>query len=233
MLPHLTPARRRGVELLDDPATPGEVRERAMMDVMRANALFGGTRAVLSTLARVLPTLPRGAVLLDVGTGLGDIPSQARRAASRAGVTLTTFGLDVPDSLLRSARGRLNGVVAGDARHLPVLDDSVDIVTCSQLLHHFVESDARRVIAELHRVSRGWVVIGDLRRSWFAAGGFWLASTALRFHPVTRGDGVTSVLRGFTARELETLVLEVTGARPVVRHGVFWRLSATWTKSGR
>jgi SAM-dependent methyltransferase len=121
--------------------------------------------------------------------------------------------------------------VVGDALRLPVADDSVDVVLCSQLLHHFAEADARRLVAELHRVSFGWVVISDLRRSWLAAGGFWVASVALRFHPVTRHDGVTSVLRGFTARELESLVQETTGAAPEVRHGAFWRISATWSKT--
>jgi hypothetical protein len=38
------------------------------------------------------------------------------------------------------------------------------------------------------------------------------------------------VLRGFTAHELERLVLDVTGTKPRIRSGVFWRLSATWKK---
>jgi ubiquinone/menaquinone biosynthesis C-methylase UbiE len=125
----------------------------------------------------------------------------------------------------------VDGVVVGDALRLPLGDDSVDVVLCSQLLHHFVEADARRLIAELQRVSVGWVVINDLRRSWVAAGGFWLASVALRFHPVTRHDGVTSVLRGFTASELAALVYDAAGARPDVRRAPFWRLSASWSKS--
>jgi len=227
----LTPARRRGVEILDDPGVSREIRNRAMADIARANVLFGGTRAALMALREVLPRLPRRATLLDVGTGLADIPLRARRDADRANVALTPIGLDISESLLRSARHRLAGAVVGDALRIPLADASVDVVTCSQVLHHFAEDDARRVIAELHRVSRGWVVISDLRRSWLAAGGFWLASGALRFHAATRADGVTSVLRGFTADELSNLVRDSTGVIPQLRHGVFWRLSAVWRKS--
>lgn len=227
----LTPARRRGVEILDDPGVSREIRNRAMADIARANVLFGGTRAALMALRGVLPSLPRRATLLDVGTGLADIPLRARRDADRANVALTPIGLDISESLLRSARHRLAGAVVGDALRIPLADASVDVVTCSQVLHHFAEDDARRVIAELHRVSRGWVVIADLRRSWLAAGGFWLASGVLRFHAVTRADGVTSVLRGFTASELSNLVRDSTGVIPRLRHGVFWRLSAVWRKS--
>jgi len=231
MCVRLTPARRRGVEILDDPATPGDVRERAMGDIARANTLFGGTRSAMEALRQVLPELPRRAVLLDVGTGLADIPIRTRDEAMRGGVALTIIGTDLRESLLRAAHAPLDAAAAGDALRLPIADASVDVALCSQLLHHFAEVDARRLIGELHRVSKGWVVVSDLRRSWVAAAGFWLASVALRFQPVTRHDGVISVLRGFTARELGALVREATGETPTVRHGAFWRISATWKKS--
>ena len=228
MRARLTPARRRGVEILDDPATPSDVRARSMADIARSNVLFGGTRSAMQALRPLLSQLPRRATLLDVGTGLADIPIHARDEARRAGVSLTVFGIDFTESVARSARVRLDAAAVGDALRLPIADGSVDVAMCSQLLHHFVESDATRLIAELHRVSKGWVVVIDLRRSWIAASGFWLASVALRFQAVTRHDGVTSVLRGFTARELGALVHEATGESPMVRRGAFWRLNATW-----
>jgi SAM-dependent methyltransferase len=226
-----TPARRRGVEILDDPATPNDVRERAMRDIARANVLFGGTRSVLVGLRKALGHLPSTAVLLDVGTGRADIAVAAEREARSAHVALFAIGMDISEQSARAAQRHLGGAVVGSALRIPLDDESVDVITCSQLLHHFVESDARQLIAELHRVARGWVVISDLRRSWFAAGGFWLASVLLGFHGVTRADGVTSVLRGFTGPELSALVRDVTGVTPHLRHGAFWRLSATWSKT--
>jgi SAM-dependent methyltransferase len=227
----LTPSRRRGVEVLDDPGTPDSVRAAAMADVARSNRLFGGAGSVIRALDAPLATLPARALLIDVGSGMSDIPWAAQRAAARRGVVIETVALDLSESLLRAARGRVTASSAGDALRLPFATASADIVTCSQLLHHFFDADLRAIVAELHRVSRRWVVIGDLRRSWLAASGFWLASHALRFHPVTRRDGVTSVLRGFTASELRRLVGEVTGRDAIVRRTAFWRLSAVWTKA--
>jgi len=227
----LTPARRRGVEILDDPATPADVRARSMADVARSNALFGGTRSAMHALRPILSRLPRDATLLDVGTGLADIPLRVRAEARRRGVSLTVIGIDVNAALLRSARARLDSAAAASALRLPIADASVDVAMCSQLLHHFVEDDARRLIAELQRVSKRWAILSDLRRSWLAAGGWWLASFALGFHSVTRQDGVASVLRGFTASELATLVHEATGATADVRRGPFWRLNARWATS--
>ena len=203
-------------------------RVRSLRDVARSNTLFGGRRAVLREVERALRECgPRGS-LLDVGTGLGDIPAAAATLARRRGIALTTIGLDLAEELARAARGRIGAVVCGDAFHLPFADGSIDVVTCSQLLHHFAEAEARILIAELHRVAARRVVIGDLRRSWLAASLFWLASWPLRFHAITRHDGVLSVLRGFTRAELRTLVREATGQRASVRHRAGWRLTATW-----
>ena len=51
---------------------------------------------------------------------------------------------------------------------------------------------------------------------------------------ITRADGVTSVMRGFTPEELCRLVRQVTGVDPAIQRGLFWRLVATWRRrSGR
>jgi SAM-dependent methyltransferase len=224
----LTPRRRRGFEHLDNPDTPPAVRERSLRDVRRANILLGGTHAVLAELERILPTLGDHATLLDVGTGLADIPASASRRARRRGVTLTTFAVDEADSLLRAAWPSLDAGVCADARRLPFADGSIDVVTCSQVLHHFPDDELPAVLRELHRVARRVVVVSDLRRSWFAAIGFWVVTWPLGFHPVTRHDGFTSVLRGFTRGELARHVRNATGHTANVRRHPGFRVTATW-----
>ncbi len=233
----LTPARRQGHEILDDPEVDARLRERSMTDVTRANSLFGGARAVIGELMRVLDRLGAGpATLLDVGTGLGDIPARARARAARAGVVLHTVGVDAAESLLLAGRARSDGrliAVRADALRLPFPDRSVDIVVCSQVLHHFTDGDARRVLAELDRVARRFVIVADLRRSWLAAAGLWAVSFPLRFHPVSRHDGVLSVLRGFTPRELRDAVRAATGSVAIVRRRRGFRVTACWTPRER
>src|SRR5258708_19810483 len=97
----LTPRRHRGVEPLDDPRTDPATRERSLRDVRVSNVLLGGRRAVLSELARVLPRLGTDVTLLDVGTGLADIPSSAAGLASRRGGPLLPFSGDEAQSLAR------------------------------------------------------------------------------------------------------------------------------------
>lgn len=222
----LTPLRARGVEVLDLHDTSDDVRLAAMHDVERSNALFGGVRAVQREVRSLLSRLPAPLAVLDVGTGTGDIAWRVRPTLAAHAPFMA--GLDRSRALLAVARVRLHGAVAGDALSLPFRDASLDLVLCSQLLHHFAGDDAARLVAELHRVSRGFVVISDLRRSRVAAAGFRAAGAMLRFHPVTVADGVTSIYRGFTAHELRELIERVTGVTPRVRRGLFWRLVATW-----
>ncbi|MBA3673202.1 MAG: methylase, partial [Gemmatimonadaceae bacterium] len=78
-------------------------------------------------------------------------------------------------------------------------------------------------------VARRGVIVSDLRRSWIALGGFWLVTWPLGFHPVSRHDGATSVLRGFTADELRRHVRAATGRDATVRRHLGFRLTATWS----
>jgi SAM-dependent methyltransferase len=221
------PARRRGHEILDGAGVDPGTRIKSIIDVTRSNALFGGRRAAVDAVADCLT--PGSAVtLLDVGTGLADIPDAIVRRANAGGVRVTTLGFDEAIDLLAAARGRLSHAVCGRANALPFRDRSIDVVVCSQLLHHFEDQDLEAIVRELQRVATRRVVISDLRRSHLAAAGFWLASFPLGFHPVTRHDGVVSVFRGFTATELRNVVRRATGITPDVRHRLGFRLTASW-----
>jgi SAM-dependent methyltransferase len=144
-------------------------------------------------------------------------------------VTLTTYGVDEAETLARISLGLLDASACADARRLPFADASVDVVVCSQLLHHFEDAEIPAVLRELSRVARRAVIVSDIRRSWLAAAGFWLVTWPLGFHPVSRHDGFTSVLRGFTARELERHVADATGRASVVRRHPGFRVTATWS----
>ena len=228
----------KAVEVLDDPSVDPAIRIRSHRDVERSNTLLGGRRAVMLALRPLFDDIVKStnhrsrATLLDVGTGLADLPWRAREMARRRGLSLRTVAVDGAFTLVATARHRVNDAVCGDALALPFADRSVDIALCSQVLHHFDHDRALELIAELDRVARRRVVISDLRRSWVAAAGFSLAAVVLRFHPVTRHDGPISVMRGFTEGELGGMVLTATGVQPAIRRRLGYRLTASWTPLG-
>lgn len=207
---------------------------RSLADVARANELFGGTSAALAEIRIALRELldegaPREVTLLDVGTGMGDIPARARAVAARAGIEMRTIGVDASESLARAAACQAFPTARADALALPFANDSVDIAMCSQVLHHFDEARGLELLRELDRVARRRVIVSDLRRSWLAAAGIWLVSFPLRFHPVSRHDGVVSVLRGFTRNELRSMVERAVNEQARVRYRPGFRATAAWT----
>lgn len=228
MVNFLTPKRRYDIELLDSHSDDEQLVLRTVADIRRSNRVLQGTRAAVAELALHFAQLPEHATLLDVGTGHGDVPRAAVRAARARNITLTTVGLDSVPVLAQCASHSVSYTVCGDGLTLPFGSASVDIAMCSQTLHHFRSEEETALLRELNRVARVAVVVSDLRRSWFAAGGFWIASFLLRFHRVTRHDGVLSVLRGYTPEELSNAVFEAVGVKPSVHRRIGFRVTTSW-----
>ena len=228
MAEFLTPRRRYDSELLDSRSDDELLVLRTVADIKRSNVVFRGARAAVAELALHFEQLPSHATLLDVGTGLGDVPAAAARAALAQNITLTTIGLDALPVLARRAAAAVSYTVCGSGLTLPFADASIDVAMCSQTLHHFRADQESALLREMNRVASVAVVVSDLRRSWIAAGGFWAASFPLRFHPVTRHDGVLSVLRGYTAGELALAVERAVGLTPTVTARLGFRLTTSW-----
>jgi SAM-dependent methyltransferase len=203
-----------------------------LADIARVNVLLGGSAAAAFGLRHLLDhaIAGRSLTLLDVGAGSGDIARHLARRAGRRGVTLQPLALErhpVAAGLCR--RAGVPAVLACGSC-LPLGDRTVDLVLASQLLHHLQRDSAITLLREMARVARVGVIVADLRRHVVAVAGFWLASYALRLQPVTRHDGVTSVRRGFTSRELTALLRSAgLGARVHARPG--FRLVAAWRRA--
>jgi SAM-dependent methyltransferase len=223
--------RARGDELLDDPACDPALAVRSLRDVARSNRLFGGASAVLAELHPVLRRSrpPEPLSVVDIGAGLGDILARARRLASADGAQLHTIGVELTHPLALAARTGSGDAIAATALQLPFADRSVDVVFCSQVLHHFDDATGAALLREMSRVARQRVIVADLRRSWLAAGGLWLVSWLCGFHPVSRHDGVLSVLRGFRRDELVAAVRRATGREADVRDRRGFRVTASWS----
>ena len=229
----LTPPRSAENELLDAPDVDPEIVKRSLADVARSNALFGGRSSAIREFRDVLRELPRRASLLDVGTGLGDIPRLAREVADENGIEIVAFGLDSAEELARASRTAVDFSICGHGLELPFRDKSMDIVMCSQVLHHFSHRGAVELLREMDRVARVRVIVSDLRRSRIAAAGLWLASFPLRFHAVSRHDGVVSVMRGFTPEELVDTVREAVARPATARQRRLFRVTTSWAPRDR
>jgi hypothetical protein len=165
--------------------------------------------------------------MLDLGTGLGDLPQAAVRWGARRSLWLVPVGLELNRSAAALARSSGLPTAVGCAGAPPIEDKGVDIVLVSQVAHHLTHASVLQLIRTCDQLARRAVVLADLRRHPLAPPSFWCGARLLRFDPVTVADGITSLRRGFTKRELERLLVSAGIAGQVAQRPGF-RLVATW-----
>ena len=218
-----------GQELLDDPAADPQAVAVSLKNIARANRWFGGAAAVRHGLRRMLEDAPRGTrlTLLDIGTGVGDLPLMAARLARHRGLDLVPVGLERSPVAARLARGAGLSTAVACGGALPLRDRSVDLVLVSQLMHHLARPSAIRLLRSCDRLARRGVIVADLRRSRLGPPAFWCGARALGFDRVTRADGMTSIRRGYTTGEFRALVA-AAGVNALVERRPGLRLVATW-----
>lgn len=223
--------RQNRPEAMDAPHLDARLLAEDLRNLAALNRWFGGWDVVRRRIAAVLRSLPpeRALTVLDVGSGAGDLCrciADRCRADQRA---LRLWSLDHHPQIQSFARVLLADYpevrfLRGDACRLPLRDGVVEVALCTLALHHFSDDDAVRVLAELRRVSRHWVVVSDLSRSPAALAAVWLATRFCR-NPMTRQDGPQSVERAFTPQELRRLARAAGWPEPRVSAEPWFRMS--------
>jgi SAM-dependent methyltransferase len=136
----------------------------------------------LSDLQRMAPDAPRGAVMLDIGTGQGhSLPEMAARFAPAQ-----IHALDPePDfearcaDMVKACPAPVT-LHAAHAERIPLPDASVDMVLCHQTLHHIVDQAA--ALAEVARVLKpgGLLLLAESTRAYIHS---WIIRLLFR-HPM-------------------------------------------------
>ena len=218
---------------MDADAVDGEELARSLRDLEGVNRWLGGTRVLLESLGPLLEReIGRELRLLDVATGAADIPLALAHWARERRIALRIVATDTHPATLAVARKRVAGessieVQRADALRLPYADGSFDFAMCNTALHHFDPVDAKRVLAELWRVSRRGVVVTDLTRSYLGMAGVrLLAGTLWRGHPVTRHDGPVSIRASYIPLELRAMAREAGLGEPTMRSWLLYNRMA-------
>ncbi len=192
-------------ELLEDPSLPDDVVAQAYRDLARAQRLLGNNAAIFRRL-RKIPGPIR--TVLDLGCGQGALLEQIR---DELGVDV--MGIDLRPAPSGSSVTILNGNAALDP--LPKAD--VAIAVC--LAHHLSEADVVSMIRNVSRSCRHLLLL-DLVRHWIPLTLFRVFMSPF-LHPINAADGITSIKRSYTPRELRRMVDEaVQGTNATVVHTV-------------
>lgn len=144
--------------------------------------------------------------LLDVGFGGGDIALQIARRANRDGAKLNVTGIEID----RRAYGYVQTLKYPknaafqliDIRDLAESGQRFDFVISNHMLHHLNQEAFSRMLEDAVRICRRFVLFIDLRRSDLAYVLFAAAAYPLFRNSFVPHDGLASLRRCYTFREL-------------------------------
>jgi len=198
-------------------------------DLATIKRWLGYDTALQRTLRPLLGTLSgQEAVLVDVAAGGADPAAGLSLLAAEAGVSLRTVAIDLHPQVTAEARSRTRGVegvaiVRADGLRLPLATASADVALCSFTLHHLAWGQALTLLGEMRRVARRGLILADLARSRLAYSGAWLLFRLWGpRHRLSRHDGLLSIRRAYTLREVERLAAEAALEEPRLRRRPFW-----------
>jgi SAM-dependent methyltransferase len=176
-------------EILDGPGVPEDVRERCYRDLARTHRWLGNTAAVVRSLAR--DPLPVRRVL-DVGCSHGALLWEIREA-----LRVEVIGVD-----LRPPRSAPVRIVCADAirDRLPKADVAVSLT----MAHHLSDEDLRQLIDNVGRSCRRFVILDLVRHPIPLV--LFRVFVAPFVHSINVADGIRSIERAFTAREMREIV---------------------------
>jgi ubiquinone/menaquinone biosynthesis C-methylase UbiE len=206
-------------ELLDNDLGTADEVVSSLVDLRHINNWFGGTSTTSKLLRRIADEAGKQELsMLEVGSGLGDVPLSARCALAKDGISLQVTLLDRAWSHLPQ-----NNVasVSADAMHLPFCDDTFDVVGCTLFAHHFEADELLRLLGEALRVCRRVVLVNDLVRSRahlaLTYAGLPLFASRLTWH-----DAPASVRRAYTCEEMRSILAKLPVQRlEITRHYLY------------
>lgn len=193
-------------ERMEDPGCDPRRLRNTYAQFRAINTLFSGWRRVYRR--HLQPAfVGRSARVLDVGFGGGDVPVRLARWAARDGIELEITAIDTDRRALAWAREH-NGCDAVTFREQSLAglldgDERFDVVISNHLLHHLSVAEVTAFCDQTRRLARRLVLHNDIVRSDSAFVGFAALTMPFFHRSVIVPDGLLSIRRSFTHRELQ------------------------------
>ena len=195
-------------ELMDRPQPVTPELEGDLANLRSLNRWFGSHQLVRHFLRRWLKPNEK-ARILDVATGSGDIPRLIVNHARRQHFSVQIDAIDQQASTIEIARQLSTGYPEISFSCADLFDwnpvERYDVVLCSLALHHFSDDDALSVLRKLRELSRGAVLVADLRRARWLSVAVFLATAMFYREPMTKSDARVSAARAFSFVEMREL----------------------------
>jgi 2-polyprenyl-3-methyl-5-hydroxy-6-metoxy-1,4-benzoquinol methylase len=178
-------------ELLEDPTLPADVVAAAYRNLASTQRFLGNTRAIFRQLRKNRDTIR---LIVDIGCGQGALLEEIQKR----------LGVDVIGFDLRPAPSGPVRILTGNATVDPLPRADVALAVC--VVHHLSEAEIIALIRNVSKSCRRLILL-DLVRHWIPLTLFRVF-VAPFLHRINAVDGLTSIKRAYTPRELREIVDE-------------------------
>jgi len=204
--------RRRNTRLeerMDDPGCDLEKLHNTYYQFRHINALLSRSRTLYTRWLRPAMREDRRYRLLDIGFGGGDILLKLAQWAAKDGLDLHLTGVDIdPRACAWAATLDVPSTVTFlhcDVADLVEQGERFDFIIGNHMLHHLDGGGMSQMLSQAQQLCAGQVLFTDLARGDLAYALFWTL-TAVGFpNSYIRCDGLTSLRRSYTFKELRAL----------------------------
>jgi 2-polyprenyl-3-methyl-5-hydroxy-6-metoxy-1,4-benzoquinol methylase len=194
---------------MDDFAMEGEILRDALDKIAKINQLLGGNQLTLRGVRDLIEMIPAATEIsiVDVGCGNGDMLRTLANYGLKNALHFRLIGIDANNFTINHARQLSKDYPNISFQCEDVFDEAFtelkyDIVLCTLTLHHFKEDEILQLMTTFNTNSKIGIVINDLERSTISYRLFQALCFVFRLNPMSRDDGLVSILRGFKKQEL-------------------------------
>ncbi|MBO0694684.1 MAG: methyltransferase domain-containing protein [Verrucomicrobia bacterium] len=196
------------LEMMDRNQPVSAELELDLERIRQLNRWFGSYRLVLGFIRGWIRPADKLRVV-DLATGSGDIPRLIVDYARKIRADVEIDALDRQPATLEIARRLSANYPEISYRETNILEwnpvEAYDIALCTLALHHFSNEDAVRLLRQCREISKGFVLVSDLRRSFSLVAGVYLLTALIFREPMTRHDARLSSIRAFSFVEMRDL----------------------------
>ncbi|MFY0607558.1 MAG: methyltransferase domain-containing protein [Cyclobacteriaceae bacterium] len=215
-------------EIMDDLEISGEVVPQTLRELDYINRKLGGNEISLTAFKRILKT-HRVNSLVDLGCGGADIVKQMAKIARKQSAKVQFTALDANPHIIKYAASNTSDWPNIQSKCVNIFDESFqkeqyDIIHCCLFLHHFTHGQLVKLFRQFAQQARVAIIVNDLQRHTLAYYSIkWLTRLFSKSYMV-RNDAAISVARGFTKRELVSILKEAGISNYTLR----WRWAFRW-----
>ena len=206
-----TTYRSTAIELMDDFSMKGELLRDTLDKLGKINKWLGGNHVTLDGLEQLLKNQPKEKIytIIDLGCGHGDILRLVAEYGRKQDYSFNLIGVDANQDAIDYAVELSEDYDELSFKNLDIFSEEFqrldyDIVLSTLFLHHFNQDEIHKLLNTIMSKAKHGIVVNDLHRSKIAYGLFKLLGLVISNHMIVQ-DGLTSILRAFKRKELESI----------------------------